>query len=210
MPPVKLYDITPRMSPKLAVWPGDPPLVRNICSDMERGAATTNSWLKTSVHAGAHADALSHFGIDGATIDEMPLDYYIGSCQVLRPKVERGQRVVPEMLKTPVVAQRVLFATGTYLDFENFNKDFAGLSPELIHMLSERGVKLVGIDTPSVDTFEAPGLPAHAAVLEYKMAILETLDLSDVPEGIYELIALPLRLVGFDASPVRAVLRTLK
>lgn len=207
---MKLYDITPRVSEALKVWPGDVSVSREILSDMESGAVTTNSALRMSVHAGAHADALSHFGIDGATIDEMDLDYYIGSCQVLRPKVGLGERVVGDMLKTPVVAQRVLFATGTYPDFHDFSRDFAGLSPELIDMLHERGVKLIGIDTPSIDTFNAPGLPAHAAALRHKMAILETLALSGVPEGIYELIALPLRLVGFDASPVRAILRTLK
>ena len=205
-----LYDITPRVSESLKVWPGDVPVSREISSHMDNGAITTNSAVRLSVHAGAHADALSHFGVEGATIDQMDLDFYIGSCQVLRPKVERAERVVAEMLKTPVVAQRVLFATGTYPDFSEFNRDFAGLSPELIDMLSGRGVRLIGIDTPSVDTFHAPGLPAHAAALRHKMAILETLDLSGVPEGIYELIALPLRLVGFDASPVRAILRTLK
>jgi len=90
-----------------------------------------------------------------------------------------------------------------------FPEDFAALAPELVTWLHERGVCLVGIDTPSVDPFSSKELPAHKTFLKHDMAILEGLMLKDVPEGHYELIALPLRLAGFDASPVRAVLRTL-
>lgn len=89
-----------------------------------------------------------------------------------------------------------------------FNGDFAALSPELIDWLHQRGVITVGIDTPSVDLFDSKDLPTHKAILRHDMAILEGLVLADVPEGTYELIALPLKLAGFDASPVRAVLRT--
>jgi len=105
---------------------------------------------------------------------------------------------------------RVLFATGTFPDPENWNRDFAALSAELIDFLHDRGVITVGIDTPSIDLPDSKDLPAHKAVLRHDMAILEGLVLKDVPEGTYELIALPLPLVGFDASPVRAVLRTIK
>jgi arylformamidase len=102
-----------------------------------------------------------------------------------------------------------LLATGTFPDPEHFNEDFAGLSPELVHTLHGQGVKLIGIDTPSVDLFDSKDLPSHQACLRYDMGILEGLVLAKVPEGTYELIALPLKLVGFDASPVRAVLRNL-
>jgi arylformamidase len=110
-------------------------------------------------------------------------------------------------LPTPIVAPRVLFATGTFPDPEQFNTDFAALSPELVEHLNGLGVKLVGIDTPSVDPFDSKELPAHRTFLKHDMAILEGLVLAGVPAGVYEVIALPLRLVGFDASPVRAVLR---
>src|SRR4029077_14844401 len=106
-----------------------------------------------------------------------------------------------------VTTSRVLFATGTYPDPQTWNSDFAALSVELIDFLHERGVITVGIDTPSVDLFESKDLPAHKAILRCDMSILEGLVLNNLPEGTYELIALPLRLVGFDASPVRAVLR---
>ena len=101
----------------------------------------------------------------------------------------------------------VLLATGTFPHPEQFNEDFAALSPELVEALHRQGVRLIGIDTPSVDPFPSKELPAHQAFLRRDMAILEGLVLKDVPEGVYELIALPLKLVGFDASPVRAILR---
>jgi arylformamidase len=108
-----------------------------------------------------------------------------------------------------VRGERVLIATGTYPDPESFNEDFAALDPATVDLLHERGARLVGIDTPSVDLFAARELAAHHRFLAHDMAILEGLVLAHVPEGTYELIALPLKLTGFDASPVRAVLRTL-
>ena len=104
----------------------------------------------------------------------------------------------------------MLFATGTFPDPTRFNEDFAALHPELLDHLHENGVRLVGVDTPSIDPFPSKDLPAHQAVLRHDLAVLEGLDLAAVPEGLYELIALPLRLVGFDASPVRAILRSLE
>src|SRR5262249_50883246 len=134
---------------------------------------------------------------------------FLGPCQLIRLTVSRSTYITAGMLPTPITAPRVLIATGTFPDPEVFNQDFAALSPELVRKLYEQGVKLIGVDTPSVDLFDSKDLPAHHTFLESDMAILEGLMLKHVPEGIYELIALPLRLVGFDASPVRAVLRTL-
>jgi arylformamidase len=121
----------------------------------------------------------------------------------------RATRIASNSLPSELSTPRVLFATGTYPDPQNWNSDFAALSVELIDSLNDRGVITVGIDTPSVDLFDSKDLPAHKAMLRHDMAILEGLALKDVPEGTYELIALPLPLVGFDASPVRAVLRSI-
>ena len=123
--------------------------------------------------------------------------------------VQRAALIRPVDLPGPIRTERVLLATGTYPDPTRFSSDFAALEPALIEHLWARGVRLVGVDTPSVDPFDSKDLPAHHAILQHDMAILEGLALAGVPEGLYELIALPLRLVGFDASPVRAVLRTL-
>ncbi|HEX8200107.1 MAG TPA: cyclase family protein, partial [Isosphaeraceae bacterium] len=139
--------------------------------------------------------------------DSLPLDLYLGPCQVLRVAAARGSLITPRDLRVPIAAERVLFATGTAPDPTVFNEDFAALAPELVDHLHGLGVRLVGIDTPSVDPYPGGDLPAHRAFLRHDMAILEGLLLEGVSEGLYELIALPLRLVGFDASPVRAILR---
>jgi arylformamidase len=204
------YDISPPLSERLSVWPGDTPLAREVLCDLARGDTVTLSTLHATVHLGAHTDAPSHSGPGAPAIDERELDLYLGPCEVVRVVVPRGGQVAPALLPRPVQAERVLLATGTFPDPEHFNEDFAALTPELVEALHRQGVRLVGVDTPSVDWFTSTDLPVHKTILKHDMAILEGLLLRDVPEGLYELIALPLRLVGFDASPVRAVLRTLE
>jgi arylformamidase len=176
---------------------------------MRRGDNITLSTLRATVHLGAHADAPSHYGRDAAAIEDRPLDLYLGPCRVVRIPAARGARIAPDMIPADLRAERVLVATGTFPDPERWNADFAAFAPETVDLLHERGARLVGIDTPSVDLQDAKELVAHARFLAHDMAILEGLVLDRVPEGDYELIALPLRLVGFDASPVRAILRTL-
>lgn len=204
-----IYDISPPITQDLKVWPGDTPPAREVLMDMQRGDNITLSTLRATVHLGAHADGPNHYGADAQAIHERSLDYYMGPCQVVRAEVLPGRRIMPEDFASQVLAPRILFATGTYPDPTRFSEDFAALSPELIVVLAGRGVRTVGIDTPSVDLFSSKDLPAHHAILRHDMAILEGLLLKDVPDGVYELIALPLPLVGFDASPVRAVLRSL-
>jgi arylformamidase len=203
-----IFDISPPISAQLKVWPGDTPPAREVLCDLNRGDNSTLSTLRATVHLGAHADAPSHYGAGAPAIHERNLDLYLGPCEVIRVEAGRGTRITPDQLPRPVGAERILLATGTFPDPENFNEDFAALSPELVEYLHRMGVKVVGIDTPSVDLFSSKDLPSHQTFLRYDMAILEGLVLKDVPEGNYELIALPLRLVGFDASPVRAVLRS--
>jgi arylformamidase len=205
-----LYDLSPPISPALAVWPGDTPPTREVLQDLARGDTVTLSTLRTTVHLGAHADAPSHYGPGAPTMEERALEFYVGECQVMRVPMPPGTLVTPDLLSEPVSAPRVLLATGTAPDPSVFNRDFAALAPELIDYLHDRGVRLVGVDTPSVDPSDSKTLPAHNRCLAHDMAILEGLMLSEVREGRYELIALPLRLVGFDASPVRAVLRSLR
>jgi arylformamidase len=203
-----IYDISPPISERLSVWPGDSRLKRMVLLDLHRGDNLTLSTLRATVHLGAHVDAPSHYGKDAAAVDQWDLSIFLGPCQVVRVQAARRERIASSKLQERIEAERVLIATETYPDPENFNEDFASLTPELVETLHERGVKLIGIDTPSVDLFESKELPTHQAFLRCGMAILEGLVLKDVPEGMYELIALPLRLVGFDASPVRAILRS--
>ncbi len=204
-----LYDISPPVTSQLAVWPGDTPPRREVLLDMKQGDNLTLSTLHATVHLGAHVDAPSHYGTDAPSVEAWPVARFVGPCEVLRVSVGRGARIGPEVLPEQVRAPRMLLATNTFPDPSRFNEDFAGLAPELVEELGNRGVTLVGIDTPSVDLFSSQDLEAHVACLRHDVAILEGLVLDGVPVGTYELIALPLKLVGFDASPVRAVLREL-
>jgi len=205
-----LIDISPVINPSINVWPGDTPYVHTVNLDIAAGANITLSDIRTSVHVGAHTDAPSHYVAGGCDIASRRLEMYLGSCVVIHVDVERGGRITPnDIIGKAITAPRVLFRTGTFPDHSAWNNDFASLSPELIDQMYQHGVILVGIDTPSIDPFDSKELEAHHAVAHNDMAILEGVVLDAVPEGEYELIALPLRLHGADASPVRAVLRTL-
>ena len=203
------YDLSPPIGPQLAVWPGDTPVSREVLLDLDRGDPITLSTLRATVHLGSHVDGPNHYGRGAPGVDDWPIDRFIGPCRVVRVVAKPGTLIGPEQVPEPIGAPRIILATGTDPDSGVFREDFAAIDPSLVDHLHERGVQLVGIDTPSVDPFRSKNLPSHRRFLKHGMAILEGLVLDDVPEGIYELIALPLRLVGFDASPVRAILRTL-
>jgi arylformamidase len=205
-----LYDISPPITPALKVFPGDTPPTREVLLDMKAGAHLTLSTLHATVHLGAHADAPSHYSADAPSIDARPLDLYLGPCEVMRVPARRNAMLTPVDLGGRIPrAARVLLATGTFPDPNVFNEDFASCSPALVDHLHAHGVRLVGIDTPSIDLCPSKDLPSHQACLRHDMAVLEGLVLAHVPEGLYELIALPLPLAGYDGSPVRAVLRAL-
>ncbi len=204
-----LYDITPTVTPLLGVWPGDTPASRAVLLDIAQGSSVTLSTLTATVHLGAHTDAPNHYALGAPSIEARSLEYYLGPCQVVRAAVGRNERVTEAMVMQPIVESRVLVATGTFPDPNRFTTDFAALDPDLVDQWHALGVRLIGIDTPSVDVFDSPEIPSHRRFLANDMAILEGIVLEGVPEGRYELIALPLKLQGFDASPVRAVLRSL-
>jgi arylformamidase len=204
-----IYDISPPLSPDLAVWPGDTPLSREVLCDMTRGDNITLSTLHGTVHLGAHADAPSHYDADGPSIEQRSLDYYLGPCEIIRVDQARDGLILRQDVRLRFRHPRVLLATGSFTSGLPFQENFWALDPATVDYLHECGVRLIGIDTPSVDPFSSKDLPAHNRFRAHDMAILEGLVLGDVPAGEYELIALPLKLVGFDASPVRAVLRTL-
>jgi arylformamidase len=192
----------------LDVWPGDVPFARTPTCRIADGASVDLSSIRTTLHLGAHADGPVHYGA-GTGIGERPLEPYIGTCQVVTARVGRGARVFPADLDGPIDAPRLIVRTGSFPNARAWNADFAALSPELIHAAADAGVVLIGIDTPSVDLQDSRDLPAHRALAARDLSVLEGLVLDGVPDGLYELIALPLRLVDADASPVRAVLRPL-
>ena len=203
---MELIDISPEIHSGLAVWPGDQPFERNIALDMKEGANLTLSSIRTTVHLGAHTDAPNHYAKEGVGIAGRSLEYYYGPCQVLEVSTSRGNRILPEHLSGAVTAPRVLLKTGSYPDPDCFNEDFCSLSSALVEYLHGHGVRLVGIDTPSIDPHNDKLLESHNAVAARDMAVLEGIVLDHVSIGSYSLIALPLRLKDADASPVRAVL----
>lgn len=204
-----MWDITPLVTNTFPLWPNSTALTRTIELDINSGDLITCSSMTSTVHLGAHADAPSHYHKDGKTIDECSLDHYIGLCQVIRPKVKHGQPITKDMITMPLKAPRALFATETFDYTKPFQEDFASFDPDFFKFLAQNDVITVGIDGPSVDLYHAETLPCHQLAYQYHVALLENLDLKKVPEGLYELIALPLKLQGFDASPVRAILRSI-
>ncbi|MFO0960669.1 MAG: cyclase family protein [Isosphaeraceae bacterium] len=207
--PGTLIDISPPIDARLAVWPGDTSPRREVLLDIAKGDTVTLSTLHASVHLGSHADAPNHYDHAGRSIDRRDLIDYLGICQVMTVPGKARSRIQRSDLTKPILAPRLLLHTGTFPDPADFRTDFAAIAPELIGFLAAQGVRLIGIDTPSVDTFESKDLPTHKSCNSHDMAILEGLVLDSVEEGLYELIALPLKLVGYDASPVRAILRVL-
>jgi arylformamidase len=204
----RIIDISPLVTERIGVFPGDLPYRRTTSLEIAKGDNIDLSSVHTTLHLGAHADAPSHFVRGGAGIDARPLDLYFGPCQVVQVSVARGARIRPEDIDIAIEAPRVLFRTDTFLEPNRFDEDFASLSPVLVDRLAAAGVRLVGIDTPSVDPCRDPVLESHQALGRHDMANLEGLVLEHVEPGFYTLVALPLRLEGADASPVRAVLVT--
>ena len=206
---MKIFDISPTISFKLAVFPGDKRFERKETIFFNGGNNYSLSEIHTTVHLGSHVDAPIHYDLNGSGIDERNLNYYLGPCQVVQVSLSSEDRILPRHLphNLQITASRILFRTNSYPDPNVWRDDFVGLSPELIDYLNVAGVILIGIDTPSIDPADSKELPSHRQIAKYNMAILEGVDLSMVPDGIYELIALPLKIQGGDASPVRAILR---
>lgn len=203
----QIIDISPEISERTAVFPGDTPFSRKVALDFKTGQNFLLSSIHSTVHLGAHTDAPNHYHPQGAAMHERALDFYYGPCQVISVQLKRGERIPASVLDhTPVQAPRVLFRTDSFPDPCVWNSDFNSLSPELVETLAKAGVILVGIDTPSIDPAEDSVLHSHQAVFKNNLAVLEGIVLTDVKEGLYTLIALPLKIRDADASPVRAVL----
>jgi arylformamidase len=204
-----LWDISPILSSAIPVWPGDTPFNSETTWQIEAGCPVKVSRMTMSTHTGAHCDAPSHYDKDGKAIDEVALDAYIGPCRVIAcigASVVEPHHFAGKLDKVPA---RVLLRTYQAAPQEAWDSAFCSISSAAINLLAQHGVQLIGIDTPSLDPQESKTMDAHYAVRANKMAILEGIVLDAVDEGDYELIALPLKFKGLDASPVRAILRAL-
>ncbi|MBI5836944.1 MAG: cyclase family protein [Candidatus Eisenbacteria bacterium] len=203
---MKIHDISPPVSVNTAVWPGDVPLSVHRTLSRERGDAVNVTEIRGTVHLGAHADGAMHFLDAGRDIGRAPLEPYLGPALVV--DVGAVPEVRPEHLAAVPWARtrRLLIRTTRAFRPAQFDENFPCLADGAGEFLASRGIVLVGVDVPSVDAFRSRTMANHVALLNGGVAILENLDLSHVEPGEYELIALPLRLMDVDASPVRAVL----
>lgn len=201
-----LYDISLPLQPTTREWPGDQPFAVRFTWDQQRGDSVTVGALEMSTHFGTHVDAPLHVLPDGTPAHELPLDAFLGPATLLDVSgadsvtiaaiEERGQEIRP----------RLLLRTGGWPDPARFPERIPLLAPDVPEYLLQQGVRLLGLDVPSVDQIDDPDLPIHRALIDRGIHILESLSLAGVPEGHYMLSALPLKLVGMDAAPVRAVL----
>lgn len=204
-----LYDISQPLHAGLPVWPGDTAFVAQRTWDHDQTPVAV-SRLTLSTHAGTHADAPLHYHPAGSAIDAVGLEPYLGTARVIDAR-GWGPVVEPARLEHALHGspRRVLLRTYERFPHERWAEGFTVVSAEAIALLASRGVVLIGVDSPSLDPQDSKTMIAHKAILAADMRVLEGLVLDHVPPGDYELIALPLRLAGLDASPVRAILRAL-
>jgi arylformamidase len=207
----RLWDISPPLHADSPVFPGDARYEQRWAATLGPGCPVNVSTLTLSPHTGAHADAPLHYAAQGEPVGALDLTPYLGPCRVIhavgvRPLVHWHHI---EHAIDADLPPRVLVRTYVRMPIDHFDDDLPAYAPETIEQLADRGVLLVGIDSASIDPAVSKTLDSHQVIRRRGLRVLENLVLDDVPEGDYELIALPLKLTTADASPVRAVLRAL-
>ncbi len=200
-------DITQPLTNQIATWPGDTPFHFEVAYTKEQTGSVNIGQITASVHTGTHADAPFHFNSSAATIEQLDVNHYIGPAKVIDvtgiPWV--GQEELMNFDLDGV--RRLILKTKEKVQVEKFPEDFTLLKEDIGEFLQNKGIFLLGLDIPSVDAADSKDLPIHHTLYRNGVHILENLYLQDVSAGDYELIALPLKIVGADGSPVRAVLR---
>ena len=208
----KLWDISPLVSPASPIYPGDEPYSLRWTARLSADCPVNLSALTMSPHVGAHADAPLHYANGAASAAEVDLHAYLGPCRVIHAigcgPLIRIAHLQHALEGTTALPERVLVRCCAKAD-SVWTPDFSAYAPETVEWLAGQGVILIGLDTPSVDPASSKTLDSHQQLLRLNLRVLENLVLDDVPAGDYELIALPLKLAGACASPVRAVLRAL-
>ncbi|OLE55733.1 MAG: hypothetical protein AUG51_02040 [Acidobacteria bacterium 13_1_20CM_3_53_8] len=214
---MRIYDISVPISSETPIYPGDPGVRINQWASLAQNDPANVTLLHFGAHTATHVDAPAHFIAGGSRVEEIPLDVLIGMATVVEipddvSVIDAGKLPWLEMSG----ATRVLFKTRNssfWSDLaQGFREDFTYIAPDAARALVERGVRLVGMDYLSVEKFQSEDHLTHVTLLEKSVVILEGLDLREVPAGRYELICLPLKIVGAsgDGAPARAVLRSLR
>ncbi|HZN46727.1 MAG TPA: arylformamidase [Ramlibacter sp.] len=207
----RLWDISPPVQEGAPVFPGDTPYQQRWAASIAPGCPVNVSTLTLSPHVGAHADAPLHYDPQGAAVGALDLDPYLGPCRVVHA-IGCGPLVTWEHLAHALrgLPPRVLVRTYERAPVERWDPALAAFAADTMERLADAGVRLVGIDTASIDPADSKTLDSHHVIRRRGLRVLENLVLDGVPEGDYELIALPLKLMTADASPVRAILRELR
>ena len=207
---MKIFDVSRPLFNGLAPWPGDTAFQYELKWKMAEGATVNVGAVTMGVHNGSHADAPFHFKQGAMTIEQMPLEIYLGRAVVVdlskKFETDRTRQITIGDVESSVEAPRLLLKTGVWRDSKIFPEWIPVIAPDVAEWLGKRKVKLLGLDLPSVDPIEAKVLVNHHALAAAGIAIVESLDLSGIEAGTYHFSALPLRINGGDAAPVRAVL----
>lgn len=207
-----LIDISVPLKSGMVTWPGDPAVELEQTMFIERGDVCNYTTIRAGLHIGTHMDAPRHFIRDGVAMHTMPLDATIGEARVIEiadPAAIRRADLEPHDIQT---GERLLFKTRNSIERWNddeFHHDFVYIANEAAQYLVERGVRTVGVDYLSIGGFYQDGVPTHQTLLGAGVWVIEGLNLAAVTPGRYELICLPLKILGADGAPARAVLRTL-
>lgn len=204
---MKIHDITRTVSPQIVIWPGDQQYQPIWTTTISENGVVNVGAITMSTHTGTHADAPHHYAEHGIDVSEQPLENYIGPALVM--EIENSEIIEiahVEHLDFNNV-KRILFKTkSSRLSDSEWIDDIVWLGTETAEYLGKHGVRLVGMDGPSVDRVDSKELPTHQMLMKYNISNLENLALRNIAPGMYELVALPLKLEGLDASPVRAIL----
>jgi arylformamidase len=212
---MKIWDISRALTNDLAEWPGDEPFRFRLSNDMAKGASVNVGAITMSVHNGTHADARFHFDTNGDSIEKAPLNAYVGRATVvdlMQAFLQSKEKhlITLEDLR-PYAEQiaatsRLLIKTGRWSDSTIFPNKIPVIAADGPAWLQKNGVRLLGVDLPSMDEIDSKSLQNHHALARAGIAIVESLDLSDVASGIYNFAALPLKIADADGAPVRAIL----
>jgi arylformamidase len=211
----RIWDLSQTLRPELPVWPGDVRFSSPVTASVAAGATVNLHRLELSTQSGTHAECSRHVRDDAPELAALPLESFIGECElrdVSGPSHADGDGVVPAAAvldRLPARVERVLLRTLAQPDWERWPAGFRALDPALIDALAARGCRLIATDAPSVDPEHCKRLRSHQACHRAGMAILEGVVLDGIPEGRYELVALPLPIAGVEATPIRAILREL-
>lgn len=205
----KWIDITQPLTNDIAVWPGDLPFTFKISVTKEQTGSVNIGQIHTGVHTGTHIDAPYHFDEHGKKVHELDINLYVGKARII--DVTGHAIIGKEELDQYDLegVERLLLKTSAARDVKHFPERFTVLRENIGTFLKEKGIRLLGTDSPSVDPVDSKSLTAHHSLNQNGIYILENIVLTTIKPGDYELIALPLSIVGADASPVRAVLRAL-